>query len=219
MLIENRQVIDAPRPELWDFLQQLEQVGECIPGVEGVRPVGPEQYEATMKVKVGSINLKFDAQLNVLERDREHWTAKMHAQGTERGVGGGAKATFTMTLAETEGGATELLMRTDARVLGKLAEFGQPVMQKKAEKITEQFARTIGDRLVHGKVPAGLEQRVPAAAAPVSDPAPSLSERALPSVAPARKAPELSLVLAAGGLLVAVAVLLRLGRSRRRARR
>jgi carbon monoxide dehydrogenase subunit G len=147
MLIENRQIIAAPRSDLWEFLMQIEQVGECIPGVTEVRLVAPEEYETTMGVKVGPINLKFEAKLHVVERDREHWTAKMRAEGTERGVGGAVNATFTMTLEELSEDATELFVQTDARILGKLGEFGQPVMKKKAGTITEQFARTVGERV------------------------------------------------------------------------
>ena len=33
MNFEDRQVIAAPREELWDFLMQIEKVGECIPGL------------------------------------------------------------------------------------------------------------------------------------------------------------------------------------------
>jgi uncharacterized protein len=147
MLIENRQVIAAPRSELWEFLMEIEQVGECIPGVTDVRLVGPEEYDATMRMKVGPIDLKFDAKLHVLERDRESWTAKLRAEGTERGIGGAVKAVFAMTLDELSPRSTELFVRTDARILGKLGEFGQPVMKKKAAVITEQFARTVGERV------------------------------------------------------------------------
>jgi carbon monoxide dehydrogenase subunit G len=160
MLIENRQVIAAPRSQLWDFLLEIEQVGECIPGVAGVRLVGPEEYEATMRLKVGPIDLKFEAMLHVLERDRAHWTAKLRAEGTERGIGGAVNATFTMTLEELNPGSTELFVRTEAKILGKLGEFGQPVMKKKAAAITEQFAKTVGERVARGDgVAAGSQKR------------------------------------------------------------
>jgi carbon monoxide dehydrogenase subunit G len=158
MLIEDRQVIPAPRSELWEFLMEIEEVGACIPGVAGVRLVAPEEYEATMRLKVGPIDLKFEAMLHVLERDREHWTARLRAEGTERGIGGAVNATFTMTLREVNPEATELFVQTDAKILGKLGEFGQPVMKKKAAAITEQFAKTVAERVAHGDGPPGRVQ-------------------------------------------------------------
>jgi carbon monoxide dehydrogenase subunit G len=147
VLIENRQVIDAPRAELWEFLMQVDRVGECVPGITDIRAVAPEEYEGTMKLKVGPISLKFDARLHVVERSREHWTLKLQADAAERGVGGNVTALFTMTLGEVDRASTELTVQTDAKILGKLGEFGQPVMRKKAATITEQFARTIGERV------------------------------------------------------------------------
>ena len=88
MLIEDRQLINARRPELWDFLMDIPKVAECMPGVADIRLSSPDEYEVTMKVKVGAIDLKFEAKLRVLGRDRENWTATMEVAGAERGVGG-----------------------------------------------------------------------------------------------------------------------------------
>ncbi len=156
MLIEDRQIINAERSELWELLMEIPTVAECMPGVAEIRSEGPDEYKARMSVKVGAINLKFDAQLRVLERDREQWTAKMQVAGAERGVGGAINAAMTMMLMEV-GAATELVVRIDAKILGKLAEFGQPVMRKKATAMTAEFAQRIGERIApsDGLVVAG----------------------------------------------------------------
>lgn len=121
-------------------------VAGCMPGVAEIRSEGPDEYRAGMSVKVGVIKLKFDAQLRVLERDRERWTAKMQVAGAERGVGGAVNAMLTMMLMDA-GTATELVVHMDAKILGKLAEFGQPVMRKKATAMTAEFAQRIGERV------------------------------------------------------------------------
>jgi carbon monoxide dehydrogenase subunit G len=145
MLIEDRQLINARRPELWDFLMDIPKVAECMPGVADIRLSSPDEYEVTMKVKVGAIDLKFEAKLRVLGRDRENWTATMEVAGAERGVGGAVSAMMTMILEDADP-ATELLLRMDAKILGKLAEFGQPVMRRKAKAMTAEFAQRIGER-------------------------------------------------------------------------
>jgi carbon monoxide dehydrogenase subunit G len=147
LLIEDRQVIGAPRERLWDFLMQVEKVGECMPGCDNVRPIGNDEYDTTMKLKVGPIALKIDARLRVVARDRDAWTAKMRVEGTERGVGGGVSAMLIMVLVAESSTSTALMLTTDAKVFGKLGEFGQPVMKKKAASMTEEFARTIGERM------------------------------------------------------------------------
>jgi carbon monoxide dehydrogenase subunit G len=152
--IEDSELIAAPREDLWDYLMQIEKVGECIPGCESVRRIDDDAYETTMRMSVGPIKLRFEAHLNVLERDRENWVAKMKAEGAERGVGGTVSSVFTMQLLERGAEGTELLVTTEAKILGKLGEFGQPVMKKKAAAITLEFARNIGDRLAEQRAAA-----------------------------------------------------------------
>ena len=154
MHIEDSELIAAPREELWDYLMQIEKVGECIPGCENVRRIGEDEYETSMRVIVGPIKLRFEARLNVLERDRENWVAKMRAEGAERGVGGTVSSVFTMKLLDRGEHGTELLVTTEAKILGKVGEFGQPVMKKKAAAITKEFARNIGARLAQQRAPA-----------------------------------------------------------------
>jgi carbon monoxide dehydrogenase subunit G len=152
--IEDSELIAAPREELWDYLMQIEKVGECIPGCENVRKIGDDAYETSMRVTVGPIKLRFEARLNVLERDHETWVATMRAEGAERGVGGTVSSVFTMKLLDRGDEGTELLVTTEAKILGKLGEFGQPVMKKKAAAITKEFAQNIGARLAEQRATA-----------------------------------------------------------------
>jgi uncharacterized protein len=152
--IEDSELIAAPREALWDYLMQIEKVGECIPGCESVRRVDDSSYETTMRMSVGPIKLRFEALLSVLERDRENWVARMRAEGAERGVGGTVSSVFTMKLVDRGAEGTELMVTTEAKILGKLGEFGQPVMKKKAAAITQEFARNIGDRLAEQRTAA-----------------------------------------------------------------
>ena len=147
MQFENRATVPASREALWDFVMDVKRVGECVPGAEDIREIDPDNYQAVMKMRVGPIALKFDGKMSVVERDREHWKAVMRAEGTDRGVGGAVKANIVMTPHEQGPGSTELVANTDASVMGKLGEFGQPVMRKKADSIMQEFARNISQRV------------------------------------------------------------------------
>ena len=147
MQFENRATVPASRQALWDFLMDVPSVGGCVPGVENIQELNSDLYQAIMKMRVGPIALKFDGKMSVVERDQDHWKAVMRAEGTDRGVGGAVKANIVMTLHEQGPDSTELIVNTDASVLGKLGEFGQPVMRKKADSIMQEFARNISQRV------------------------------------------------------------------------
>jgi carbon monoxide dehydrogenase subunit G len=48
-----------------------------------------------------------------------------------------------MHLTPVEGGQTEVQISTDANVMGKLGEFGQAVIRKKADQIVQDFAKNL----------------------------------------------------------------------------
>jgi carbon monoxide dehydrogenase subunit G len=49
---------------------------------------------------------------------------------------------MTLTLAPVENG-TRLAIETDLAVLGKIGEFGQPIIKKKADTLLEEFAANL----------------------------------------------------------------------------
>jgi carbon monoxide dehydrogenase subunit G len=48
---------------------------------------------------------------------------------------------------EPQDGSTKIVMHTDASVLGKLGEFGQAVMRRKADQILQEFGRNLSREL------------------------------------------------------------------------
>jgi carbon monoxide dehydrogenase subunit G len=144
---ENRAAVPTSPEVLWDFLMDIKSVGECVPGIENVQEIDPDNYQATLKLRVGPIGLRFEGRMSVVERNRDEWRAVMKAEGKDKGAGGAVSANIVMTLAETSPGQTELHVNTDANVLGKLGEFGQPVMRKKADSIMQEFSRNISQRV------------------------------------------------------------------------
>ena len=153
MHFENKATIPVSRDRLWDVLMNMEQVARCLPGVENIQAIDQDNYNGTLKMRVGPIGLKLEGKVSVTERNREAWQAGMRAEGNERGVGGAVKADIGMRLNELDASQTELTVVTDAQVMGKLGEFGQPVMRKKADSMMQEFSRNIAN-LAAGKQPA-----------------------------------------------------------------
>ena len=49
--------ISASRNVVWDFLMQAENVARCLVGVEAFKQLDQDNYEGTLRVKVGPIAL------------------------------------------------------------------------------------------------------------------------------------------------------------------
>jgi uncharacterized protein len=139
-------VIPVEQERLWDFLMELPRVARCIPGVESIEIVDSSAYRGSIKIQVGPIRLALQGTVTVEEQDRSAWRARMRAEANDRRLGGGIRARMSLTLAPGEGG-TRLQIETDLAVLGKIGEFGQPIIKKKADTLLAEFARNLQSAL------------------------------------------------------------------------
>jgi aerobic carbon-monoxide dehydrogenase medium subunit len=140
---EQRCIIPAAREELWDFLLDLPQMARCVPGAEEVVAAGDGEYTGRLRVKIGPIQLALQGAMKILERDREHWKAVARVEAKDRRVGGGANITGNMTLLESGPLVTELIIQGQVRFLGKLGEFGEPIIRKQADAVDATFVRNV----------------------------------------------------------------------------
>ena len=79
----------------------------------------------------------------VVERDRENLRARMQVQAAEKRLNSAVNAHATLTAVPRADNETELQIHTESSILGKLGEFGQAVMRRKADQIVEEFARNM----------------------------------------------------------------------------
>jgi len=142
-------VIAVERERLWDFLMEVPRVASCVPGVEGVEAIDAKSYRGNLRVQIGPIRLSLHGTMTVDEQDRAAWRTRMRAEANDRRVGGGIRARMSLTLAPGEGG-TRLRIETDLAILGRIGEFGQPVIKKKADALLEEFAQNLGSKLGQG---------------------------------------------------------------------
>jgi carbon monoxide dehydrogenase subunit G len=139
-------VIPVARERLWDFMMEVPKVARCVPGVETVEVVDAGAYRGNLKVQVGPIRLALEGTVTVEAQDRDAWQARMRAEANDRRLGGGIRARLGLTLSPVEGG-THLKIDTDLAILGRIGEFGQPVIKKKADAVLAEFARNVRSAL------------------------------------------------------------------------
>ena len=141
MLLENRITVPASPERVWDFMMDIPAVSRCVPGVASVDRIDDQTYAGIMSVRVGPISVKLDGRVVLAERDDAARRARMDLQAADKRVNGAVNAKMQMQLAPlADGSQTDLAIQTDAQVMGKLGEFGQAVIRKKADQIVKEFA-------------------------------------------------------------------------------
>jgi carbon monoxide dehydrogenase subunit G len=139
-------VIPVERERLWGFLMDVPKVGRCVPGVDTIEAVNGSAYKGGLKVQVGPIRLSLQGTITVEEADVHASRARMRAEASDRRLGGGIRARLSLTLSPAAVG-TRVRIDTDLAVLGKIGEFGQPVIKKKADALLEEFVQNVRSAL------------------------------------------------------------------------
>jgi len=147
MKFNQKAVVAAPREPLWNFLMDIPRVAQSLPGVEKVEQLDPNTYQGTLKVRVGPISLNLTGKIIVEERDQSQWRATLRAEASDRMAAGAVRGKTSMTLTDLSASETELSVDTDVNILGKIGEFGQPIIRKKADTMLKEFVENIKKQL------------------------------------------------------------------------
>ena len=147
MKFEQVSTVPAAIDRLWDFMIDGQSVSACMPGVEEFRAFGDDAFEGRVRLSFGPISLMLIGTITVAERDRANWTACMNAVAKDVRIAGDVVASFITQLVAKSADATELRITVDAKVLGKLGEFGQPMIKKTVEKYLATFVDNISAAL------------------------------------------------------------------------
>jgi carbon monoxide dehydrogenase subunit G len=139
--------IPVARERLWDFLMDVPTVAKSLPGVESVTKVDDTTYQGALKVRVGPIALNLQGKIILEEQSKENWRAALRAEAKDRMAAGAVNGKTSMTLKELGSEQTELLVETDVNILGKIGEFGQPLIRKKADSMLKEFVENIKKQL------------------------------------------------------------------------
>jgi carbon monoxide dehydrogenase subunit G len=146
---EQRCTVAVDRDRLWDFLVKVPDMAGCVPGASGLTAKHDgvdEQYTGQLRVKVGPIGLGLQGVMTVREKNRHEWRIVSRVEATDRRVGGGVFLNVSMTLGESGSNETELRIVSEARLMGKLGEFGQAVIRRKADRLVAEFAKNVAAR-------------------------------------------------------------------------
>lgn len=143
MRFENRERIVAPPERVWALLMDVPRAAGLMPGVGEVVKQDDGSFVATMKVKLGPVSLSLQGKITLEVQDQEKFHAVMRLEGADRKVGGSATATIDVVLTPLGEGETQMDVVTDANLMGRLGQFGLPLIKKKASATVTEFVRNL----------------------------------------------------------------------------
>jgi len=134
--------ISAPVERVWAVVLDVPVAARCVPGVAAVQPTGKDAFKGSLLVQIGPVRLVLDGDITVTSRDEIAHTATLRADAKDTRLGGTVRATVDVALRDVPQGC-ELRIQSDVQIGGRIGEFGQPVIQRKADQLLSQFAQCL----------------------------------------------------------------------------
>jgi len=135
MKFEGIYTFKAPREKVWQVLLDPKILAQCMPGCEELKEIGPDQYEANVKVGIAAVKGTYKAKISIKDKQPpSHYV--LSGQGS--GSPGFMQGDVVIDL-EEKGGETQLKYSTDAKVGGLIAGVGQRMIGGIAKMMIDQF--------------------------------------------------------------------------------
>ena len=146
MELKDTFTVEVPPERLWEVLTDVERIAPCVPGFE-LQEIDEPDYRGQMKIKVGAIQMTYDATITFAERDDAAKRAVLKVKGKEQRGPGAVDATTTATLS---GDATRTTaeMVTDVQVTGRIAQFGRGIIADVSSRLTEKFVTNLEQQVL-----------------------------------------------------------------------
>lgn len=142
MIIEDGFDVQAPLERVWELLRDVPRVAGCIPNAELIDVIDASHYRARVAVKVGPVNVSYNAKIAVEEMDDAAHRARLRIDGDESKGRGGVSAVVTSS-AEARGETTHVTLHADAKISGIVATVGGRLIEGVAKQTIKKFAESL----------------------------------------------------------------------------
>ncbi|MEO8456290.1 MAG: SRPBCC family protein [Chloroflexota bacterium] len=143
--MRDRFVVCAPIDDVWAFLTDPHQVAKCIPGGHLESVESERAFLGRIKVAVGPISTSYRGRVEFTELDQANHTARLTAEGHERG-GGLATGSMMSSLLTVDDG-TEVVVDVTVDGASKIVQMGLGLTQNLAEELFGRFVQCVRARL------------------------------------------------------------------------
>lgn len=141
-----RQLLAALPERVWRAILDPQNLQASIPGCEALAQRSDSEYEATVKVGLGPLSVRFKSEVTL--RDLQPPRALTMVFVGQAGALGSGQGTARVRFEPTGDGGTVLHWWVQVQLSGRLAQFGNRLVEASSRKLSEEFferfARVLG---------------------------------------------------------------------------
>ncbi len=145
--LEGSYTFDGPRDVVWEVLMDPDALAKALPGVQSMEKVDENTYKATMNVRVGPVQGRFQGTVKMSDvRPPEGYHLLVEGSGPQ----GFVKGEGDLHL-EDQGEKTLLTYTLESQVGGRIAGVGQRLIESTAKSLIRQGLNAL-NRQVQARV-------------------------------------------------------------------
>ncbi len=183
--IAKRYPVAATVDQAWAVLADPPRLAACMPGAQLTEVLDATRHKGQVKTRIGPASLAFAGEIEWQESDAAARRIRLHAKGADKG-GSAAQMQLSAHLeADAEGAGCVLVGAATVSVSGKLAQFGNRLLQPASDALLAQFAQAFSAAAAAQPVEAPAAG---AARAETAEPADPAAPPQNPDAAPAPRA-------------------------------
>ncbi len=146
MNFEDKILLDAPRPKVWDLLLDVNRFAACMPGVDQVAQIDDRTFDGVIQASVGPMTGTFSFRARIVESDPPR-QLNARIEGTDSVTKSTLTADMAMLLEAPAGDTTELTYRASVDIKGRLAILGDMVLRATASLLLADFGKRLRQQL------------------------------------------------------------------------
>lgn len=132
-----RQLLASPPAQVWRAILNAQNLQASIPGCEALVQRSPTNYEATVKVGLGPLSVRFQSEVTL--RDLQPPRSLTMVFVGQAGALGSGQGTARVRFEPTADGGTVLHWWVQVQLSGRLAQFGTRLVEASSRKLSEEF--------------------------------------------------------------------------------
>lgn len=143
MVFTSRHEFAAQPEAVFDAMTDPRVVAACLPGCEGLDPVGENRYEATLTAGVAAIKGRFRGTVELCDLQRpSSYALRVNGRGTIGFAKGEARISI-----KARGDGSLVSVEAKAQVGGAVARVGQRLLAGTAKTMADKFFATLRERV------------------------------------------------------------------------
>jgi hypothetical protein len=134
----------APPEAVWKLLIDPEVIASCLPGCDGLEPLGDDKYRAALTLAVAAVSGSYTGTVSMLDKNPPH-SYRLVVEGAGKPGFVNGEATIELV---AEGAGTTVRVNGRGQVGGLIARVGQRLLGSVSKMMMDRFFACLQGKVI-----------------------------------------------------------------------